>query len=78
MTLLWSAEAFVVFVLSAVLRESHFRYMALGAMGACLLRLVMLDMARTDLGVRGLVFVGVGLLLLGMNSVYSRFRARFE
>lgn len=72
-TLLWALEAFVIYGLGAVLRDGSFRYLALAAMGACLLRLVSVDLAQADLGVRGLVFIGVGLLMLGMNSIYTRF-----
>lgn len=78
LTLLWAAEAFVVFVLSAVLREYQFRYIALAGLGACLVRLVLIDMVETDLGLRGLVFVGVGSLMLGMNAIYNRYRARYQ
>jgi hypothetical protein len=78
LTLLWSAEAFVVFVLSALLRESQFRFVALAGLAACLLRLVAIDLAEANLGIRGLVFLGVGLLMLGMNAIYTRYRERFE
>jgi hypothetical protein len=77
LTLLWAAEAFVVFVLSAWLRENQFRYVALAGLGACLVRLVLIDMAEANLAVRGLVFIGVGSLMLGMNAIYNRYRARF-
>jgi hypothetical protein len=78
LTLLWTAEAFVVYGLSAVLRDGKFRLLALLGLGICLVRLVAIDMAQADLGVRGLVFIGVGLLMLGMNALYNRFRSRFE
>lgn len=78
LTLLWAAEAFVVFVLSAWLRENQFRYVALAGLGVCLVRLVFIDMAEANLGIRGIVFIGVGMLMLGMNAIYNRFRARFE
>ena len=78
LTLLWSAEAFTVFVLSIVHRENHLRYMALVAVGACLVRLVLYDMAQSDLGIRGIVFVGVGALMLGMNSVFNKYRSRLQ
>jgi len=78
LTLLWSAEAFVVFILSAWLRENQFRVVALAGLGVCLFRLVFVDMAEANLGIRGVVFIGVGLLMLGMNAIYNRFRARFE
>ena len=35
-------------------------------------------MVQADLGLRGLVFIGVGLLMLAMNALYNRFRSRFE
>ncbi len=78
LTLLWAAEAFVLFGLSALLRENQFRYLALAGLGGCLLRLVAVDMRQADMGLRGLVFIGVGLLMLAMNALYNRFRSRFE
>lgn len=78
LTLLWSIEAFVIFALGAALREKQFRYVSLAALAACLLRLVFVDLAQADLAVRGVVFLGVGLLMLGMNAIYNRYRTRFE
>ena len=78
LTLLWSAEAFVVSALSLVLRERHFRYMALAGLGACVIRLLVFDMAQANLGLRGVVFIGVGLLMLGMNALYNKYRDRFS
>ncbi|MGB7564287.1 MAG: hypothetical protein WBM08_05990, partial [Prochlorococcaceae cyanobacterium] len=77
-TLLWAVEAFAIYLLSAVLRETSFRTIALVALGICLLRLMAIDLAQVDLGLRGIVFIGVGLLMLAMNAIYNRFRARFE
>jgi hypothetical protein len=77
LTLLWATEAFVVFVLSVVLRENQFRYMALAALAACLVRLLVFDMAQANLALRGGVFIGVGVLMLGMNSLYNRYKERF-
>jgi uncharacterized membrane protein len=65
-------------VLSAWLRENQFRYVALAGLAACLARLVLIDMAEANLALRGVVFIGVGSLMLGMNAIYNRYRARFE
>ena len=78
LTLLWVLLAFAIYILSAVLRDNQFRTVALLAIGACLLRLVAVDMAQADLTLRGVVFVGVGLLMLAMNALYTRFRERFR
>ncbi len=77
LTLLWAAEAFAIYVLSVILRDGQFRAVALMALGTCLWRLVAVDMVQADLTTRGLVFVGVGLLMLAMNAIASRFRSRF-
>lgn len=77
LTLLWALEAFAIFTLGVVLRDSQFRLASLLALGACLLRLVSIDMAQADPVLRGLVFVGVGLLMVGMNAISTRFRDRF-
>ena len=61
-----------------MLRDRQFRVVALLALAACLMRLLAVDMAEADLGLRGLVFVGVGLLMLAMNALYTRFRERFR
>jgi hypothetical protein len=78
LTLLWALLAFAIYILSAVLRDNQFRAVALVATGACMVRLVAVDMAQADLTLRGVVFVGVGLLMLAMNAFYTRFRERFR
>jgi len=78
LTLLWTGEAFAIYLLGLVLREPQFRQVALIALGGCLLRLLAIDMAQADLGLRGLVFIGVGLLLLALNALVHRFRDRFS
>ena len=78
LTLLWALLAFAIYILSAVLRDNQFRAVALLATGACMVRLVAVDMAQADLTLRGVVFVGVGLLMLAMNAFYTRFRERFR
>jgi homocitrate synthase NifV len=50
---------------------------ALAGLGLCLLRLLLIDLARADLGLKGVVFVGVGVLLIGMNALVNRYRDRF-
>ncbi len=77
LTLLWVMEAFGVFVLSVALQEQHFRYMALTGLALCLLRLLAYDLAQSDTLTRAMVFVGVGVIMLLMHSVYNKFRSRF-
>jgi len=78
LTLLWTLEAAVIFALGVLQRDGQVRSVALLALGLCLYRLLAIDMAATDLVLRGLVFVGVGLLMLAMNVISNRFRDRIR
>ncbi len=72
LTLTWSIEALILFGLGVGFRDRPLRIGALALMGLCLLRLVSVDMRQADLVVRGLVFTGVGLVLVVMNGLTSR------
>ena len=78
LTLLWTLEAAVIFGLGVLQRDRQIRIVALLALGLCLYRLLAIDMAATDPVLRGLVFMGVGLLMLAMNVIANRFRDRIR
>ena len=73
LTLIWAVEALVLYSLSILCRDRPLRLSALMLLGFCLLRLVGWDMRRAELGLRGLVFSGVGLVMVAMNVLTTRF-----
>jgi uncharacterized membrane protein len=50
---------------------------SLAGMLGCLVRLVFFDLSQSGTITRAIVFIFMGLLLLGMNALYARFKARF-
>jgi len=78
LTLLWSIECFLIFSASLFLGESHFRAVSQGGLLLCVIRLVFIDLSESAPLLRGLVFLAVGLLMLGTNSLYNRYKERFE
>ncbi len=78
LTLLWVVECLLVFGMSILLKEQHFRYVALGALAACIVRLIIFDLAQTSTLNRAIVFLGVGIIMLVMNTLYNKFKNRFE
>ncbi|MCP5047988.1 MAG: DUF2339 domain-containing protein, partial [bacterium] len=78
LTLFWVVEIFAIFTLSILFRENHFRYTAMIGLGACLIRLIFYDLARSDTLTRAMVFLGVGILMILMNSLYNKYRHRFR
>ena len=75
LTLLLVAVVVLIYGFSVLLRKQEFRFVALGLLGVCLVRLVGVDLANADLILRGAVFVGVGLLMLALNALHERFGA---
>jgi hypothetical protein len=73
-SLLWALECLAVFLVSLVFRDRQFRFFTLAGLGACLVRLVFYDLARAETLTRAFVFIGVGLIMLLVNSLYNRFR----
>ncbi len=78
LTLLWVVECFTIFSISIILREMHFRYVSLIALALCIVRLIFFDLSKTSTLTRALVFLGVGVLMLGMHSLYNKYKGRFE
>ncbi|MCP5106431.1 MAG: DUF2339 domain-containing protein, partial [bacterium] len=77
LTFLWVVECFLIFVAAVILKESHFRYLAMTGLAAALFRLVFYDMAKSETLTRALVFIGVGVIMLVMNSIYNKYKDRF-
>ena len=73
LTLIWSLEALVLYALSLRFDDKPMRRGALVMLGLCLVRLVSWDMQRADMALRGIVFTGVGVVMITMNVVSSRF-----
>lgn len=78
LTFLWVVECLALFVLSIVLRDKYFRYVALGGVLICVGRLLFYDLAQTNWLTRALVFVGTGVVMLLMNSIYNKYKGRFD
>lgn len=73
LTLVWSLEALVLYSISLIVDDKPMRRGALVMVGLCLVRLVGWDMQRADMALRGLVFTGVGLVMIAMNMLSTRF-----
>jgi uncharacterized membrane protein (DUF373 family) len=77
LTVLLMLEVMAAFVSSLLLRRQDLRYAALAGIAICLVRLVFFDLSQSGTITRAVVFILMGLLLLGMNGLYARFKDRF-
>ncbi|WP_426490460.1 hypothetical protein [Hymenobacter sp. 102] len=76
LTVLLMLEVVAAFVCSLLLRRQDLRYVALAGMALSLARLLFFDMRQSGTITRAVVFILMGLLLLGMNALYARFKDR--
>lgn len=78
LTFFWVLEALGLLVLSITLKEKYFRYVSLSVVGLCIVRLMFFDLSNTDFLIRAMVLLGVGIVLLVMNSLFKKYKDRLD
>ena len=78
LTFFWILEALGLLILGIILKEKYFRYVSLSLVGICIVRLMFFDLSNADFLIRALVLLGVGVVLLVMNSLFKKYKDRFE
>ncbi|MEW6608655.1 MAG: hypothetical protein AB1414_14620 [bacterium] len=76
LTLLFVLECFFIFVISLILREDNFRYLSMAGLVLCLIRLIFYDLVQAGTLMRAVVFLCVGIIMLGMNFIYTKYKQR--
>lgn len=76
LTASWAILAFVLFGAGFVLRERLYRWAALTVLGSALARVIILDVWKLETLYRILSFLALGIVLLALGYVYTRFQER--
>lgn len=71
-TLSWTATALVYFVLSIILKNAKYRYMALGTMIAAAIFLFIVDLARIELIYRVIAMLFLAVISIGLSLYYAK------
>jgi len=72
LTLSWTAAALGYFILSLILKNVKYRYMALGTMLAATFYLFIIDLASMELVFRILAFMFLAIISIGLSIFYSK------
>ena len=78
LTVLWVGLTCLYLTLSLIMRSKISVQVSMCALGICSLRLIIFDLTQTNLSVRALVFLGVGLMMLLISVLYKKFKHRIE
>lgn len=75
-TISWTITAVLFFIISIVLKNTKYRYLAIATLIASTLYLLLIDLSRIDLIYRVLAFLILATILLVVSIYYSRIRKR--
>ena len=78
LTFFWILEALGLLILGILLKEKYFRYVSLSLVGLCVVRLMFFDLSNSDFLIRAIVLLGVGVVLIIMNSLFKKYKDRFD
>ncbi|PIF30141.1 putative membrane protein DUF2339 [Flavobacterium sp. 9] len=78
LTFFWILESLGLLILGIILKEKYFRYVSLSLVGVCVIRLMFFDLSNADFLIRALVLLGVGVVLLIMNTLFKKYKDRFN
>jgi hypothetical protein len=78
LTFFWILESLGLLILGIILKEKYFRYVSLSLVGVCVIRLMFFDLSNADFLIRALVLLGVGVVLLIMNTLFKKYKERFD
>ncbi|WP_281633766.1 hypothetical protein [Flavobacterium luteolum] len=78
LTFFWILESLGLLILGIILKEKYFRYVSLSLVGVCVVRLMFFDLSNADFLIRALVLLGVGVVLLVMNTLFKKYKERFD
>jgi len=78
LSILWGVYALLLIVLGIRARKQHLRIAAIALFGVTLLKLFFYDLADLDTISKTIVFVSLGLLLLGISFLYNKYKGAME
>lgn len=72
----WIFAGVLFFLLSLILKNVKYRWLAIATMTASAIRLIFVDMSNIDIGYRVLVFLGLAVISITVSIVYTKYMAK--
>lgn len=72
----WIFAAVIFFVLSLLMKNIKYRWLAIATMVASAVRLIFVDMSSIDIGYRVLVFLGLAIISITVSILYTKYFVR--
>ena len=72
-TVSWILAAILFFILSIILKNIKYRWIAIATVIASAIKLIFVDMSNIDIGYRVLVFLGMAIVSIIVSILYTRY-----
>jgi hypothetical protein len=69
----WIFAAVLLFLISLLIRNIKYRWLAIATVVASAIRLIFIDMSSIDIGYRVLVFLGLAIIAITVSVLYTRY-----
>jgi hypothetical protein len=78
LTLLWVGLACLYLVIGLLVKTKKSIQIAMGVLLFCSVRLIVFDLVQSNLVTRSMVFIGFGVLMLGVSVLYKKYKYRLD
>lgn len=78
LTLLWVGLACLYLTVGLLVKSKKGIQIAMSVLLFCSVRLIVFDLVQTNLVTRSLVFIGFGILMLGISVLYKKYKYRID
>jgi len=75
-TVSWIGAALMFFVMSRLMKNIKYRWLAIAALVASGIKLILIDLSAIDIGFRVLVFLLLAIISIAVSVLYTRFLIR--
>ena len=75
-TVSWIFAAMLFFLMSLLMHNIKYRWLAIGALGASAIKLIFMDLSSIDIGFRVLVFLLLAIISITVSILYTKYLSR--
>lgn len=78
LSILWMVECFVLFMISLIMKKAEFRVFSMWCVAFIFARIMFFDLRGQDFLLKAIVFIIIGSILIVMNTIYNKYKYRYE
>lgn len=78
LNLMWVGLIGIYLSVGLVIKSKRTIQIGMAALAYCCVRLLFYDLMQTNLTIRSLVFIGIGIMMLGISAIFKKYKHRID